>query len=184
MNIHVRADSITDPDARAAMLQAVLREIRAVDAQLPIIGMRVMEDHIAESASLWLVRLGATVFGVFGGLALFLAVIGVYGVKAYAVAQRTREIGIRKALGATTGDTLRLILRESMMVSAAGLGVGLVLGLGVASLLSSILYEVSPYDPVAFIGSTVVLALAAFVATYVPARRAASITPVTALRAD
>jgi len=70
------------------------------------------------------------------------------------------------------------------MVSAAGLGVGLVLGLGVASLLSSILYEVSPYDPVAFLGSTAVLALAAFVATYIPARRAASITPVTALRAD
>jgi predicted permease len=184
MNIHVRADSITDADARAAMLQAVRREIRAVDAQLPVIGMRVMEDHIAESASLWLVRLGATVFGVFGGLALFLAVIGVYGVKAYAVAQRTREIGIRKALGATTSDTLRLILRESMMVSAAGLGVGLVLGLGVASLLSSILYEVSPYDPVAFLGSVMVLALAAFVATYLPARRAASVTPVTALRKE
>ncbi len=184
MNIHVRADSITDADARAAMLQAVRREIRAVDTQLPVISMRIMEDHIAESASLWLVRLGATVFGVFGGLALFLAIIGVYGVKAYAVAQRTREIGIRKALGATTGDTLLLILRESMLVSAAGLGVGLVLGLGVATLLSSILYGVSPYDPVAFLGSTVVLALAAFVATYVPARRAASITPVTALRTE
>jgi len=184
MNIHVRADSITDADARAAMLQTVRREIRAVDAQLPVVSLRVLEDHIAESASLWLVRLGATIFSIFGGLALFLAVIGVYGVKAYAVAQRTREIGIRKALGATTSDTLRLILRESMMVAAAGLSVGLALGAGIASLLASLLYEVSPYDPVAFLGSTVVLALAAFVATYVPARRAASITPVTALRTD
>ncbi len=184
MNIHVRADSITDDDARAAMLQTIRREIRAVDGRLPIISLRALEDHIAESASLWLVRLGATIFSIFGALALFLAVIGVYGVKAYAVARRTREIGIRKALGATTSDTLRLILRESMLVAAAGLGVGLVLGAGVASLLASLLYEVSPYDPVAFLASTAVLALAAFVATYLPAQRAASVTPVTALRAD
>jgi len=184
MNIHVRADGITDDDVRAAMLRTVRREIRSVDAQVPVVSLRALEDHIAESASLWLVRLGATIFTTFGALALFLAVIGVYGVKAYAVALRTREIGIRKALGATTSDTLRLILRESMMVSAAGLGFGIVLGAGVASLLGSMLYEVSPYDPVAFLGSTVVLALAAFVATYVPARRAASVTPVTALRTE
>ena len=102
----------SDADSRAQVLRAVRREIRAVDDQLPIMTLKTLKGHIRDRASLWMVRLGATIFSAFGALALFLAVVGVYGVKAYTVAQRTREIGIRKALGATSRDTLWLIVKS------------------------------------------------------------------------
>jgi ABC-type antimicrobial peptide transport system permease subunit len=183
MNIHLRTSPMDD-EARALVLQAIRGEIRAVDDQLPIMTLKTLQGHISESASLWLVQLGASIFGAFGALALFLAVVGVYGVKAYTVAQRTREIGIRKALGATSGDTLWLIVREGLILTAAGLLLGVVLAAGVARLLSSMLYEVSALDPVAFLVAPAILATASLVATYLPARRAASVAPITALRAD
>ncbi len=181
MNIHLRAAPMGD-DARAALLQTVRREIRAVDDRLPVLSLKTLQGHISESASLWVVGLGATIFTAFGALALFLAVVGVYGVKAYTVAQRTREIGIRKSLGASASDTLWLILREGLMLTVAGLGIGLVLSAGVARLLSSMLYEVSALDPLAFIAAPLILAAAAMMATYLPARRAANVAPITALR--
>ncbi len=181
MNIHLRT-SATDAESLALMLQAVRREIRAVDDQLPIMNLKTLKGHIRESASLWLVRLGASIFSTFGVLALFLAVVGVYGVKAYTVAQRTREIGIRKALGATSGDTLWLIVREGLILTAAGLVLGIVLAAGVARLLSSMLYEVSALDPLAFLVAPAILAAASLVAIYLPARRAAGVAPIRALR--
>ena len=183
MNIHLRT-SAADAESLALMLQAVRREIRAVDDQLPIMNLKTLQGHIRESTSLWLVRLGASVFSAFGVLALFLAVVGVYGVKAYTVAQRTREIGIRKALGATSGDTLWLIVREGLMLTAAGLVLGTILSAGVARLLSSMLYEVSALDPLAFLVAPAILATASLVATYLPARRAASVAPIAALRQE
>lgn len=139
-------------------------------------------DEEARAQVLQAVRLGASIFGAFGALALFLAVVGVYGVKAYTVAQRTREIGIRKALGATSGHTLWLIVREGLILTAAGLLLGVALAAGVARLLSGMLYEVSALDPLVFVVAPAILATASLVATYLPARRAARIAPITALR--
>lgn len=183
MNIHLRTSPM-DEEGRALVLQAVRREIRAVDGQLPIMTIKTLQGHIRDSASLWLVGLGASIFGAFGALALFLAVVGVYGVKAYTVAQRTREIGIRKALGATSGHTLWLIVREGLILTAAGLLLGVALAAGVARLLSGMLYEVSALDPLVFVVAPAILATASLLATYLPARRAANIAPITALRAD
>ena len=100
------------------------------------------------------------------------------------MAQRTREIGIRKALGATSGDTLWLIVREGLILTAAGLLVGVVLSAGVARLLSGLLYEVSALDPLAFLVAPAVLAATSLLATYLPARRAATVAPITALRQE
>jgi predicted permease len=181
MNIHLRTAPLDD-DGRDALLQSVRAEIRAVDGRLPIMKFGTMQDHIRGSAALWMVRLGASIFTAFGALALFLAVIGVYGVKAYTVAQRTREIGIRKALGATASDTLWLVVREGAVLTGVGLGLGVVLSAGVAQLLSGLLYEVSALDPISFVVAPAVLAAASFLATYVPARRAARVAPIAALR--
>jgi len=183
MNIHLRTSPM-DEEARAQVLQAVRGEIRSLDDQLPIMTLKTLQGHISGSSSLWLVRLGASIFGAFGALALFLAVVGVYGVKAYTVAQRTREIGIRKALGATSADTLWLVVREGLGLTATGLLLGGVLAAGVARLLSSMLYEVSALDPLAFLVAPAILATASMVATYLPARRAARVSPITALRAE
>lgn len=183
MYLHL-STATTGADAQAAMLPAIRSEIRAVDEQLPIMSLKTLRSHIMESASLWMVRVGATIFTSFGALALILAVVGVYGVKAYTVAQRTREIGVRKALGATTGETLSLLLRESVLLTAVGLGLGLVLAALVARALASLLYEVSALDPFAFVVAPLILAAASLIATYLPARRAASISPITALRQD
>jgi len=181
MSIHLRA-STTDEAAQAALLQQVRRQVQAVDPEVPIINLRSLRDHVAESATLWMVRLGARVFSIFGALALGLAVVGVYGVKAYTVARRTREIGIRKALGATTGATLWMVVHEGMAVTAVGLGVGTLLAAGVAKVLSSMLYEVSALDPLTFLTAPLVLAAASLLATWLPARRAARVAPITALR--
>jgi len=177
MNIHLRTN--TD---EAAMLQVVRREIRTVDEQLPILKLKTLENHMAASASLWIFRMGAIIFGVFGGLALFLAVVGIYGVKAYTVAQRTREIGIRMALGASTKNAVWLILREGLNLTLAGIALGLLMAAGVARLLSSMLYEVSALDPLVFTVAPLVLAAASLAATYIPARRAARVNPIAALR--
>ena len=181
MNIHLRT-SATEAESRTLLLQEVRRETRAVDDQVPIMNLKTLQGHLRESTSLWMMRLGATMFTAFGALALFLAVVGVYGVKAYTVAQRTREIGIRKALGATSGDTLWLIVREGLILTTVGLALGVLLAAGVARLLSSLLYEVSALDPLAFVVAPSILAAASLLASYLPARRAATVDPLTALR--
>jgi ABC-type antimicrobial peptide transport system permease subunit len=144
--------------------------------------LKTLQGHLRESTSLWMMRLGATMFTAFGALALFLAVVGVYGVKAYTVAQRTREIRIRKALGATSGGTLWLIVREGLILTTVGLALGVLLAAGVARLLSSLLYEVSALDPLAFVVAPSILAAASLLASYLPARRAATVDPLMALR--
>ncbi len=115
---------------------------------------------------------------------MFLAVVGLYAVKAYVVSQRTREIGIRMALGAGKGDVLWLVLREGILLTVAGLGVGLLLSFGTAQLLASLLYEVSTLDPVVFILATLLLAASTLLASYLPARRATRVVPMVALREE
>ena len=121
---------------------------------------------------------------MFGAIALVLAIVGVYGVKAYAVARRTREIGIRMALGAHPSDVFTLIMKQGALQTTLAVTVGLLLSLGVGQLLAGLLFEVSPFDPFAIGGSAALLTAATLLACYLPARRATRISPVTALRTE
>jgi predicted permease len=168
--------------AEHAMLGTIRRELRAVDAAFPVLTARTLEEHRDANIMLWVIRTGATLFTTFGALALLLAAVGLYGVKSYLVSQRTREIGIRMALGAQPRDVLGMVLREGLQLTGTGLAIGLVLSAGVALLLRSLLYRVSPFDPVTFVVAPAVLATAAFVACWLPARRATRVVPVQALR--
>jgi ABC-type antimicrobial peptide transport system permease subunit len=138
--------------------------------------------HLEASIEMWVVRTGAWLFTIFGTVALFLAIVGVYGVRSYTVARRTREIGIRMALGATTADALRLIMREGLILTLAGVSLGLLLSLGMGKLLGSMLYEVSGTDPIILSIATLLLAMISLAACYLPARRAARVNPIVALR--
>lgn len=162
----------------------VRQAIRSVDPMLPILSLKTFDQHLEGNLQLWLVRAGAALFSVFGGLALTLAVVGVYGVKAYAVARRTREIGIRMALGAEPGSVLRMILREGAVMLGVGVAIGFVLAVVTGRIVSSLLYQVGALDPIAFTIAPVVLGLAAFVACWLPARRATRVSPLTALRTE
>ncbi|MBI3400946.1 MAG: ABC transporter permease [Acidobacteria bacterium] len=181
MTLHVRtAPGIPD----AAMLATLRRELRSVDARLPILSAKTMADHRYRSLTEWSVRAAAMLFSTFGALALLLATIGVYGLKAYDVARRTREIGIRMALGATSGDVKRLLLREGLRTTIAGVAIGLLLAAGLGKLVSGMLYRVSPFDPIALTVAAMTLACAAMAASYIPARRATSVEPLLALRSE
>ena len=160
------------------------RTIREIDPALPVLSLKTFAGHLGDNLELWMVRAAAALFAVFGALALGLSVIGLYGVKAYSVARRTREIGIRMALGAQRGAVQRMILREGATLLAAGLALGLLLALATGMIVSSMLYEVSAVDPIAFTAAPLLLAVAGLLATWVPARRATRISPMAALRTE
>jgi len=181
LTIHAR----TAPGAvETAVLGTIRRELRALDPRLPVLSARTMADHRYRSVSEWSVRAAATMFATLGGLALLIATIGVYGLKAYDVSRRTREIGIRIALGATGGDVARLLLGEAARTTLVGLVIGVLLAAGIGRLASGLLYQVSPFDPIVLTFASLVLAAAALTACYVPARRAMRVTPLETLRAD
>ena len=181
MTIHIR----TQPGAEdAAMLSAIQAELRRVDAGLPITAAKTMVQHRDRSVTEWAVRAAATLFTTFGVLALLLATIGIYGLKAYDVSRRTREIGIRMALGATAANVRQLVLREGMRTTMIGLGIGTLMTAGIGKLVSGLLYRVSPFDPLVMAIAVVVLSTASLLACYVPARRATLIAPTDALRAE
>jgi ABC-type antimicrobial peptide transport system permease subunit len=181
--LHVR---VATKDRRALVgLIPTLREmLRDIDPDLPILSIAPFSDLLEKGVGLWVVRLGAVLFGVLGGIALLLAVVGVYGVKAYAVACRTREIGIRMALGAHRGDVFALIMRQGAMQTALAVAVGLFLSLAAGRVLAQMLYKVSPSDPFALLASSVLLAAAALLACFLPARRATRVDPIQALRTE
>jgi predicted permease len=183
MNLHVRVATASEA-VEAAMLGTLRQLIRDADPGVPVMSMKTLRQHRDDSIPLWAVNTGARLFTVFGGVALLLAVIGVYGVKSYVVSRRTREIGIRMALGATAGDVLWLVLREGMTLTSVGISLGLLLAWGVAKGVSGMLYQVSALDPIVFAAAPVLLGAAAMVATYLPARRATQVVPLSALRAD
>src|SRR5437667_4080041 len=145
--------------------------LREIDPDLPLLQMLPYVDLMEKSPNLWIVQLGAMLFGAFGCIALLLAVVGVYGVKAYAVPCRTREIGIRMALVAHRKDVFALIMRQGAMQTALAVSVGLLLSLAAGRVLSQILYGVSPTDPFSLITSSLLLAAAALLACFRPARR-------------
>jgi putative ABC transport system permease protein len=181
MNLFVATASGTDA---AATLRTIQRELRQLDSRLPVLTARTMTTHRDASLSQWAVKAAAVLFTTFAALALLLATIGIYGLKAHEVARRTREIGIRMALGATGADVTRLVVTEGSRTTAIGLFTGLLLALGLGALMSSLLYQVSPFDPVTMALSAGVLAGATLLASYLPARRATRIAPVEALRTD
>jgi predicted permease len=180
---HLRLSS-RDARADAAMLQSVRAELQTVDPHLPVLSLQTMRLHLDSSFDLWIVRTGARMFAIFGGVALLLAAIGLYGVRAYTVAMRTREIGIRMALGARASDALRLILGEGMALLGIGAVAGFLLSLLLGRLLSSMLFSVNGFEPVVLLGAPIVLGLVALIACYIPARRAAHLDPMVALREE
>jgi ABC-type antimicrobial peptide transport system, permease component len=169
------------PDHQAGGLAPrVRREIRALDQDLPVFGVETLERHLHNELSLlWSL---AALVGAFGILAVALAAIGLYGVMSYAVGQRTREIGVRMALGAQRVDVLAMVLRQSMTLVAAGLAAGVLGALALTRLLREALYGLTPTDPKTYAGVSLLFVTVALAAAYLPARRAVRIDPVTALR--
>jgi predicted permease len=169
----------TDPQAVTGGIQRIVREM---DSDMPLYDVRTMEDHMG--IALLPARLGGEVLGGFGLLGLLLAAVGVYGVMAYSVAQRTRELGIRMAVGANRSSVVRLVLAEGMKLAVIGTVLGLVGAAGASQLIKGMLYNVNALDPVAFLGVPLVLISVAALAVYLPARRAASVDPMKALKTD
>src|SRR5205823_7765159 len=161
--LHVRLNT-QDRHAVVAFMPTLRQTLREVDSNLPLLQMTPFVDLMEKSPDLWIVKLGATLFGAFGAIALMLAVVGVYGVKAYAVACRTREIGIRMALGAHRREVFGLIMRQGVMQTALAVGIGLLLSLAAGRVLAKILYQVSPTDPLALVSASLMLATAALLA--------------------
>jgi predicted permease len=159
---------------------AVREQMRALDANLPVAEVNTLREQL--DLSLFPSRLAAWTLGGFGVLALLLAAIGIYGVVSYSVAQRTREIGVRMALGAKEKDVLALVLGEGFFVIAVGLGVGLLLAFAATRVIAGFLYGVGATDPLTFAGVPLLLGFIALVASYIPARRATKVDPLVALR--
>jgi predicted permease len=166
-----------DPNA---VIGAIRNEIRSLDSTLPVSGVKTLKEHM--NVPLFPARVAATVFGSFGVLALLLAAIGIYGVMSYAVAQRTREIGIRMALGALKGEVLKMIVGQGLRLVGIGLGIGLGAAFGLTRFLKVVLYGVSATDLVTFVAIPLVLAAVALLACFIPAQRAAKVDPIKALR--
>jgi ABC-type antimicrobial peptide transport system permease subunit len=179
--VHVRTAS-GDERAMSAVQEALRQEFRAIDSRLPVLELTTFQRFYDNSLELWAIRTGGRMLMLFGSLALGLAVAGVYGVKSYLVARRTREIGIRMALGARPADVLGMVMRESAGITLAGLAVGIPIALLMGKVLSAILYDVSGFDPLVFTAAPAVLALASLFASYIPARRATRVNPLFALR--
>ncbi|MCI0540595.1 MAG: ABC transporter permease [Verrucomicrobiales bacterium] len=164
-----------------AELAAALRnEVRSLDKEQPVANIRTMEHILAEAVAQ--PRFRASLVGLFSGLALALAALGIYGVLAFAVTQRGHEIGIRMALGAQHGHVLRMVLRQGMGLVAVGIGIGLAAASALTRVLRNLLFGVSPTDPVTFIATALLLGVVALFACWLPARRAAKVDPMEALR--
>jgi ABC-type antimicrobial peptide transport system permease subunit len=159
---------------------ALRREVAQLDPDLPVSEVATMEEVVAES--IWQPRLYATLFGAFAGGALLLALIGIYGVMAFLVQTRTHEIGVRMALGASKRDVFKLIVGRGMRLTAVGVLIGVGGAIALTRLMHSLLFNTSATDPVTFIIISLLLSVAAFLACYIPARRAAKVDPLIALR--
>jgi len=171
-----------DPLRLASAVEQIVREI---DPDLPLFGMHTMADQMANSPNaLMPLRVGVLIAGGQGAIALLLAALGVFGLVSFAVTRRTREIGIRMALGASVGEVIRLVTRDGLRLVAIGLALGLLLSLGVTRLLASLLYGVSPTDATVFLAVPALVFAIAFLAAWLPARRATRVNPVDALRAE
>jgi putative ABC transport system permease protein len=177
MRLFVR--SRLDPRSLTA---AIRTEVRALDSTLPLVEVKTMDERVGDA--MWRTRVTAWLLSAFAGLALLLTGVGIFGVMAQTVSQRTPEIGIRMALGAHAGDVLRLVVGRSALLTVVGVAIGIVCALGLTQVMAALLYQVEPGDPSTLAAVAFLLTLVALLACYLPARRATRIDPVTALRAE
>ncbi len=166
----------------AALVEETKKQIWSVDSQIPITDILSMEDLMA--VSLAQQRFNMLLLALFAVLALILAAVGIYGLMAYSVSQRTHEIGVRLAIGAQPRDVLRLVLRDGAKLTLVGVAIGIIAALALTRLMASLLFEVTPTDPTTFAAVAILLAVVAFAACYIPARRATRVDPMVALRYD
>jgi predicted lysophospholipase L1 biosynthesis ABC-type transport system permease subunit len=178
-NMILVARTASEPEK---MFHAILTEVAALDPEMPMFDTRTLEEHIG--VSLFLQRMAATLLGIFGVFALSLAALGLYGVMAYTVSQRTRELGIRISVGAKQWEILTLILEEGLMLSIIGMVAGVAIALAVTRLSAHLLYGVSAADPLTFAVVALLLLVVATAAAYFPALRATKVDPVIALRIE
>jgi putative ABC transport system permease protein len=162
----------------------IAEEIRRVDPHIPVLSVKTLAEIRNDNPEVWAARFFARLALAAAGGALFLAALGIYAIKGYLVASRTSEIGIRKAMGATHGNILGMVLREGLVLTVVALLAGLLLGLATARVAASLLYGVSPADPLSILVTVVLLGAASLLAGYLPARRAAKVDPMTALRCE
>jgi len=182
MTLHVR----TAPGTEAVTLEAVRNAVQSVDPRLPVLSLKTLTNYRDSTTSLWAVTLAAKLFAAFGLIAGVLATAGVYGLRAYLVTLRRREIGIRMALGGTRANILGQLLREGSWMAVTGLLVGTVLAVGLILVLqrSEMLYQVDTLDPLVFVVAPLLLASATAAASYIPARRATRVDPTVVLRPE
>ena len=166
-----------DPEALVAQIRST---VRSIDSEQPLADLRTMEEWV--SRSLELRRTPAMLLALFGSVALVLSAIGIYGVLAFSVAQRSREFGIRQALGADRASILKLVFKQGLMTAGIGLVLGLIAAAGVTNFMQTMLFGVKNYDPVVFAGVTIILLMVAALACYMPALRATRVDPIVALR--
>jgi predicted permease len=166
----------------ATLVPALRADVRALDSDLPLTDVKMMQERFGDAT--WRTRMGAWLLGLFAALALLLAALGIYGVMSQGVQQRTREIGVRIALGAARRDILRLIIGRVLGIALAGIVLGVLLAIPAMRLLATLLYQVRPGDPIVFSTLAAILLSVALLAGYLPARRAARVDPLTTLRAD
>jgi ABC-type antimicrobial peptide transport system permease subunit len=178
VNFAIRSDRA----GTEALLSQLHQAVNSVNANLPTANLQTMQDIYSES----LARTSFTLvmLAIAGAMALMLGIIGIYGVISYAVSQRTREIGIRLALGARKGDLRWMFVRSALMLTGIGVAIGLAAAAGLTQMMTSLLFGVSPIDPFTFVVIPVMLVAAAILASFLPAHRAASVDPVEALRAE
>jgi predicted permease len=179
--IHLRTPRAT-PEAEVALVRTISAQIRQLDPRLPIVSVMSLKDQHRNGSDVRGMAVAARLATMFGTMALFLAGLGLYAVKGHVVASRTPEIGLRMALGATRRDILTLVFRQGAVSTLVGLSLGIVLAAALTSLIRSGLYGVSPIDPVSVAATVVLLALTAVLAGLIPARRAARVDPMVALR--
>ena len=173
---------VRSPLATAALVTAIAREVRSLDSSLPLSEVKTLDERVGDA--MWRTRVAAWLLSSFAALALLLTGIGIFGVMAQAVAQRTPEIGIRMALGAQPRDVLRLVVGRAALLTLMGVAAGTSAALALTRVVASLLYEVEPHDPLTFAGVGMLLATVALAACYLPARRATRVDAVVALRAE
>jgi putative ABC transport system permease protein len=173
----VARSSAGDPSGLASAMRAAVRE---VDPEQPVYNVRTMQEVFSRSVAQR--RFSMFLLSIFAGVALLLAAIGLYGMMAYTVTQRTHEIGIRMALGAQRGEILRMVVGQGLVLAVVGVGIGLVGAVAATRMMSSLLYGVSAADPLTYAGVSLLLIAVTVFACYIPARRATKVNPMIALR--
>jgi predicted permease len=183
VHFHLRPVAATAASA-AALVDPVRRAVRDAAPSLPIFSVQTFRQHLESNLEAWLTRVGSALFGFFGLVSMLVAVVGIYGVKAYSVSRRTREIGVRMALGAQRGEVRTMILREGAVVAFSGIGLGLLLALGVGRAMSALFVDVPAFDGLVFAFAAFAFAVASLAACWLPAVRATRVNPLEALRAE